>query len=62
MNWSMDLSIDLYNDAAVLFFFHSQQCNQTEAGREYSLVSLYVTRMSTIVNGYTGNMTKMAAV
>ena len=47
-----------YHVAAVLLSFHSKQCNQTEAGRENSLVSFYVMRISTvIVNGYTGNMT-----
>ena len=52
-------AIDLYHDLAILFFFHSKQCNQTEAGSKNRLVSLYVMRISTIiVNEYTLNMTQ----
>ena len=56
---AVDWLIDLYHGAAILFFFHSKQCNQTEARRANSLVPFYVMRISTIiVNGYTGKMTK----
>ena len=57
------ICIDLYHGVAILLFCYWKQCNQTEAGRDNSLVSFYVMRISTIiVTGYTGNMTKMAAV
>ena len=42
-----NVTINLYHGAAILIFSHSNQCNQTEAGRRISLVPFYTTTIST---------------
>ena len=56
---------DLYLGAAILFIFHSNQWNQTEAGRKNNLAPFYEKGISSMIVNvivYAGNMTKMAAV
>ena len=63
LGWFIPMYItDLCHGTSILFLFNTNPRNQTEGGRENSLVPFHALRVGTVILlAYTVNLTKMAA-